>query len=822
MAATVLDKSWMWHPSFSEAQTSTAGLFVHFRKHLQLEQVPKTLPIQITADTRYKLYVNKSLVAFGPVKGDANLWFYDEVDIASFLKPGVNVVSVIVLRFFYASPYASSFPRLPSGGLRISTTGHESTLGKSLHSGVSWEAAIDPWTTLRTDDPEDDFLHVYESVRRDKPSSFDWSPAILLELQQSTGHPSPWRLSPRMIPKMRRVKGSFSKVHIVQSDKNELEWTEFVTNRPLVCERNARHLLLEAGSSHCVHLEVHEHTTGFITVMSQRPSAGGATLKLKYAESYEDEPRLVPYLRQKGDRTDRTRGLYGPHDVYEYQGQSKAANLRHPEEDEEAESYTPFHFRTFRYVELSIEVGPSPLLLTSIEIEKVTYPLNVLAEVMAPSIDLPMEKLWTTSIRTLQNCMHDCYEDCPFYEQFQYAMDSRSSALFTYYLSGDDRMARQAIVQLRNSFQPQIGLTCSRAPSHNVQIIPHFSLFWICMVHDHWCFFGDQTLVSQCFAVIDAVLSYFHDRLDRKTGLISQDSRPGIWNFVDWVHEWQPYGIPPTTEGPGELSTYTNSLYAYALRKAGELVASIGRTGMRDEYMRRADAVVRAIREHCFDGCYFTDGLASSVNAACPGMSQHNQIWAVLCGAANGNLASSILETCLESEASDRQFSQTSISMSFYTLRALSAVGEGMYERHFHGFWDTWRTQLANNLTTWEEDVVSQRSDCHAWGSIPIFEFMAELAGIKPIAPGFSTISFTPLVRLCSDFEAKVPLGRKGIAGVRWRTLPSRQIEVRLTLDLFEGIESMSVHVTLPLQAMSVITIQSETIFIVDPESREE
>lgn len=85
MAATVLDKSWMWHPSFSEAQGSTAGLFVHFRKHLQLEQVPKTLPIQITADTRYKLYVNKSLVAFGPVKGDANLWFYDEVDIASFL-----------------------------------------------------------------------------------------------------------------------------------------------------------------------------------------------------------------------------------------------------------------------------------------------------------------------------------------------------------------------------------------------------------------------------------------------------------------------------------------------------------------------------------------------------------------------------------------------------------------------------------------------------------------------------------------------------------------------------------------------------------------
>lgn len=814
MAATVLDRSWMWHPTFSETQTSTAGLFVHFRKVLHLKQVPQTLPVQITADTRYKLYVNKSLVAFGPVKGDASLWFYDEVDIASFLGPGTNSLRVIVLRFFYASPYASSFPRLPSGGLRISAIGCESILSEQLQSSVSWETAIDPWTVLRTDEPEDDFLHVYEYICRDTHSSLDWYPAILLELQQSTGHPSPWRLSPRMIPEMRRVKGSFSKIHIVQSDNTDEEWSQLVTKKCIARQRGTRDLLLEAGSSHCVHLEVPEHTTGFISVLSRRPSIGGASLKLRYAECYEDEPRLVPYLRKKGDRTDRTRGLYGPSDIYEFQGQSTAASFRQPEEDKEVESYTPFHFRTFRYVELSIEVGPSPLLLTGLEIEEVTYPLEVLAEVSTPSMDLPVGELWSTSVRTLRNCMHDGYEDCPFYEQFQYAMDSRSSALFTYYLSGDDRLARQAIVQLRNSFQPQIGLTCSRAPSHNVQIIPHFSLFWICMIHDHWTFFGDETLVSQCLAVMDAVLSHFHNRLDPILGLIKPDSRPGIWNFVDWVHEWKPYGIPPATEGSDELSTYTNSLYAFALQKAGELVASVGRLGMRDEYLQRADAVVLGIREHCFDGHYFTDGLASSVNAACPGMSQHNQIWAVLCGAASRDLASTILESCLDSRASNPMFSKTSISMSFYTLRALSTVGGGLYERHFHGFWNTWRTQLDNNLTTWEEDIVSQRSDCHAWGSIPIYEFMAEVAGIKPIAPGFSAISFSPRLHLCPQFEAKVPLGQNGIASVRWQTLPSLEIEVKLMIHQDPSRKPMSVHVTLPLQPTSVITVLSEITFV--------
>jgi hypothetical protein len=558
-----------------------------------------------------------------------------------------------------------------------------------------------------------------------------------------------------------------------------------------------------AHTRHQIDLEMPYHTTGFISLGFVRPATSGGTLRVRYAESYEENPILVPYLRRKEARCDHRKDLYGPEDIHEFGGEQVPNwNSMGSEFDNlEEECFTPFHFRTFRFIRLYIEAGYSDLTLKRIDIISILYPLDVAARFKAPSPGDLTTQLWETSLRTLNNCMHDCYEDCPFYEQLQYTMDTRSSALFTYYVSGDDRLARQAIIQIHNSFDANIGLTASRAPSHNRQYIPHFSLFWILMLHDHFKHFAETAFILKFMPVADAILTYFHSLVAENSGLVVSDEQVGVWNFVDWAQEWRPYGIPPAVAKTG-VSTYTNHLYAYTLKISAQLLSALGRTGLADEYLGRARRIVQSVNLHCFDGNFYTDGLASMSDVTTD-YSQHNQVWAVMSGAATGERGQTVLRRCL-SRKSPTKFTPASVSMSFYTLRALSEVGADLYEEHYHQFWEPWKTQLSLGLTTWEEDTVSHRSDCHAWGSVPLYEFMAEVVGLQADKPGWASISFEPRLELYPELKATVPLRREAgqvslLAHVSWKPASSNSTAVQIKFES-STLQNLPVYVKLPNQ----------------------
>ena len=75
---------------------------------------------------------------------------------------------------------------------------------------------------------------------------------------------------------------------------------------------------------------------------------------------------------------------------------------------------------------------------------------------------------------------------------------------------------------------------------------------------------------------------------------------------------------------------------------------------------------------------------------------------------------------------------------------------------------------MKDNLTTCVEDGVNGRSDCHAWGSLILFELPAIVLGVHPAAPGYEQIAVTPVPGYIDWAEGEV-ITPKGIMKVFWK-----------------------------------------------------
>ena len=76
--------------------------WIAFRKDVNLKRRPSKAILRIAADSKYWLWINGDLAVFegslkrGPRPGDG---YYDEIDVAPFLKKGVNKIAVLMWHF---------------------------------------------------------------------------------------------------------------------------------------------------------------------------------------------------------------------------------------------------------------------------------------------------------------------------------------------------------------------------------------------------------------------------------------------------------------------------------------------------------------------------------------------------------------------------------------------------------------------------------------------------------------------------------------------------------------------------------------------------
>jgi len=354
--------------------------------------------------------------------------------------------------------------------------------------------------------------------------------------------------------------------------------------------------------------------------------------------------------------------------------------------------------------------------------------------------------------------------DTPYWERMQYIGDTRIQALLSYTIANDDRLARQAIEAFNHS-RIDDGITRSRYPSSVTQIIPTFSLLWVGMVHDFWRYRDDEAFVKAQLPGTRTVMDWFLAR-QRTDGLLGDVP---WWPFVDWGKDFA-FGVPPQDENGG--SSVITLQYIEALRYAEALETAFGDPARIKSYREAELRAVNAVRGLCWNE---THNLIADTPSQ-KHFSQHANILGVWLDVVPGDRQQEVLTRVLASSDPGFATSGPAPEMThatyyfrFYLARALEHVGLG--DRYLD-LLKPWQDMIALGLTTWAEQPEPSRSDSHAWSAHPNFDFLTIVAGIRPKAPAFSSVTIEPHLGRLRSVASTFPTP-KGTVEVKYVTTPS-------------------------------------------------
>ena len=729
--------SWVSHPT---ASPKDYGVY-HFRRTFDLDSQPEKFIIHVSADNRYRLFVNGQSVCRGPARGDLMHWRFETVDIAPYLVKGKNTIAAVVWNFGELIPGAQMTLRtafvLQADDPRnnfANTDPKWKVIQNLAYSPVS--PALNSFN----------FVGPGEKIVADKYpwgwqqtdfNDSNWAKVRLLDKAVPPGVATnnTWMLVPRTIPPMEDKLQRIDKVR--RTAGVEINDNFFDGQHKLIVPASTRVTILF-------------DQTFLTTAYPELSVSGGedSQIVLTFSEALFDSKM------QKGNRNEiEGRKINGFSDTFLPDGGDNRL-------------FSTLWFRTWRYLQMDIQTKDEPLTINDFYGRFTAYPFKENA--VFASSDPSIKNIWDVGWRTARLCANETYFDCPYYEQLQYVGDTRIQALISLYVSGDDRLMRNAIAAFDDSRVPE-GLTQSRYPCSSMQIIPPYSLFWVAMVHDYWMHRDDPQFVKSYLPGIDSVLNW-HEKYIGSNGMLGATP---WWNFVDWSWKWDTnkgIGGVPASDAQGRSSILTLQ-YVYALNYAAQLNDNLGKKYFADHYRKLADSLKKSAYKLCWDD---KRGLLADTPDK-KIFSQHANILAVLVDLVPPNEQQKLMEKVI----SEKDLIQCTFYFRYYLVRAIKKVGLG--DRYIEML-QPWRDMLKIGLTTFAENPEPTRSDCHAWSASPNYDLLATVCGIEPAEPGFKSVKIEPHLGPLTWVEGKMPH-------------PLGQISVRLERNGKTGIKG---SITLP------------------------
>lgn len=709
----LLEKDWTasWI-SFPDTPSTIYGVY-YFRKRFRIDIIPASFPIYVSSDNFYNLFINGIPANTGMVRSDLTNWYYDTIDLAPYLVEGWNTLAIQVSNM---NDHAATAQITKHTSILIQGNGIDTDNSWKVNKSVAHKACstdnLERLGVFMVTGPGDEidgnkYLWGWEQSNF---NDTEWDNATrtsvdpILNILKS-GH---GKLSARPIPLLRNELIRFLEIRRIDG-LIQKESTIFLSGTsPLIIPQYSMvSILVDQGY----------HTVAYPELIL----SGGknAKVKLTYAESLFDK------ADKKGNRNEVTnKHIKGNYDLFITDGGTNRL-------------YRPTWFRTYRYIQMDIWTQDEELTINDFYGGRTGYPMSLNADFKAN--DPSLAEIWQIGWRTLQNCAGDSFYDTPYYEQLQYVADSRIQALIMLYTSGDDRLMRKCIVDLYNS-RTSVGLTQSRYPCKNFQIIPAFSLFWISMIHDYWIHRKNDEFVVQFLPQISFVLQWFDLRIDTEKKMLGPLT---WWNFVDWDNFNSGGTAPGARNGNSSIISLQ---FAYTLEQAAELLIAFNNERQGEIYREQAIELKENTYLHCFDlkRCLIADTPEKT------SYSQHAGIWAILSGAVKAEAAKQLMKQILFSD----DIAKVTYFYRFYLTQALKKAGMADL---YYSMLTPWHDMIALGLTTFAEKPEPTRSDCHGWSASPSYDFLATICGIMPGSPGFATVLIAPALGELTEVSGKMP-----------------------------------------------------------------
>ncbi len=652
----------------------------------------------ITADSRYKLWINGEYVTRGPARCWPNHQAVDRIDIAPLLRDTGNVIAVQVYQPGYSH---FSYVHRGAAGILAWLVADDNPF---LITDAEWRTRRDQSYRSLVDrvsiygsGVEERDLHRAEAWQQPAYDDGYWARSLIVS--PSTG--GFWTgLHERAVPTpaerdhdMRLVEMRRGPTDAQRDIHQRLKTGWYASSREAQIVNADFWIILNLSANESAYLlyDLGRNYTcqGWVEVEG---ASGEEELLVSYAEKFRDGDLVIsdPQTYCRVRLTDRFRLRPG---------------------NQTAQGFT---MRGGRYLLVQV-VGPTGHRLRfRPHVTVAEYPLEVTRPLECT--DPVLNDVVSICETTLRACMQETFVDCCWRESSQWLGDTLPQALLLASMNDDVRPLRQALVMAAQGAYPD-GVLPSILPGEvHAYAVVDYNFSWVEMLRVYWDLTGDRDFLLSLWSTLDRLLDRFHADLS-DDGLIR--SQPGRRLFLDWA--------PLSRSEPSALYNFR---YLLALQIASSLADTLGiESKVAVEWRKRATGLATALRAHFLvDGAWYDDLERTT-------FSQHCAAFALLTGCADIDTLPALLDALAtrsldpDDDPAPGKMVLASPFMHHYIFEALRKHGREQAVLDIIRLrWGRWVED--GSPTTWENWNVDfpDGSICHAFSAHPRYR-LAQIFG---------------------------------------------------------------------------------------------